>query len=536
MIKTKTLILSLGLVLAGGLMGLTVRPASAATFNQEAKVVGSDSTISDSFGQSVSVSNDGTRMVVGAYVDDSSTGSAYVYVRSGSSWIEEQKLTASNATAGDQFGSIVSMSSDGSRIVVGAYAAMNNRGAAYVYVRSGTTWTEEQELIATDGVSGDRFAYSAAISPDGTRIILGAYTASNTAGAAYVFARSGSSWNQEQKLVGSDIATGDREGISVGISGDGSRAIVGAYGDDNFKGSTYVYSRSGSTWTQEQKLTASDGVSGDTFGVGVAMSSDGLRTIVGADADNSYQGAAYVYRRSGSTWTQEQKLTASDGQGNTDVGGDYFGHSVAISDTGNRAIVSAYGDDTYSGSTYVFRRTTTTWTQENKQVASDATPVTFFGTSVDLTNDGSRIVVGASQMNSIGATYVFATAAAPAIVAVGSSPDPVFLDMTGQTSAVYSLTLAAQPTSKVEITMTSDSNGVKVKKTLTFNKNSWDKEKKVKIKVRRNAQNHGTVPSQVTISHTVASQDSTYNNISVGDVIIQLAPDQELDGAFDVTE
>ena len=129
--------------------------------------------------------------------------------------------------------------------------------------------------------------------------------------------------------------------------------MIVAYGDDDLgsnSGSAYVYTRSGSVWTQQAKLLASDGVASDYFGWAVSLSGDGMMAVIGAYNDDSARGSAYVYTRSGSVWTQQAKLTASDG-----VAGDYFGWAVSLSSDGNTAVIGAYGDGSYRGSAYIFQ-------------------------------------------------------------------------------------------------------------------------------------------------------------------------------------
>jgi len=230
-------------------------------------------------------------------------------------------------------------------------------------------WLQQQKLTAgTDAGAGDYFGWSVSISSDGSTAIVGAYQDDDNgqanSGSAYIFVRSGSSWVQQAKLTaGADAGISDNFGMSVSISGDGSTAIVGArYDDDNGQGdsgSAYIFVRSGSSWTQQQKLTAgTDAGASDNFGWSVSISSDGSTAIVGAhlDDDNgrSDSGSAYIFVRSGSSWTQQQKLTAG-----TDAGAsDNFGMSVSISGDGSTAIVGAYTEDynrpTYAGSAYIF--------------------------------------------------------------------------------------------------------------------------------------------------------------------------------------
>jgi hypothetical protein len=198
-------------------------------------------------------------------------------------------------------------------------------------------------LPGADGAEGDRFSYSVAL--DGDTVLVGAYRddvgANIDQGSAYVFTRSDSSWTQQAKLTADDGAASDYFGYSVAIDGD--TLLVGAVSDGaiNFNpSSAYVFTRSGNTWTQQAKLVADDGAPNDYFGASVAL--DGNTALVGAYGDdvgvNGHQGSAYVFTRSGSTWTQQAKLVAGDGAIT-----DRFGFSVTLD--GNTALVGAYGDD-----------------------------------------------------------------------------------------------------------------------------------------------------------------------------------------------
>ena len=168
-------------------------------------------------------------------------------------WGGEQKLLASDAAELDQFGCSVSLAND--RALVGAYGESDGRGAAYVFVKSGDAWIEEQKLVASDGAEADKFGSSVSLGAD--RILVGAYGADASRGAAYVFVKSGNSWTEEQKLVASDGAAGENFGYSVSLAGD--RALIGAHGSGAARGAAYVFVKSGDSWTEEQKLVASDG-------------------------------------------------------------------------------------------------------------------------------------------------------------------------------------------------------------------------------------------------------------------------------------
>ena len=285
----------------------------------------------------------------------------FTLVKSAFKGLEQAKLTASDGESNDQFGYSVAVSGDGNTAVIGAYGdddGGTNAGSAYVFVRSGSSWTQQAKLTASDGAASDFFGRSVVISGDGNTAVIGADGDDDggiDSGSAYVFTRSGSSWTQQAKLTASDGASSYHFGRSVAVSGDGNTAVIGAIGVDEGRGSAYVFVRSGSSWTQQAKLTASDGASEDQFGWSVAVSGDGNTAVIGSYADDDggdRSGSAYVFSRSGSSWTQQAKLTASDRAAN-----DYFGWSVAVSGDGNTAVIGSYADDDRgggSGSAYIF--------------------------------------------------------------------------------------------------------------------------------------------------------------------------------------
>jgi uncharacterized repeat protein (TIGR01451 family) len=259
---------------------------------------------------------------------------------------------------------------------------VNDRGAAYPITIDPLIYLE-QKVVSSDGTGENFFGFSVAIS--GETALVGAKGADR----AYVFVRSGTTWTQQAILTG---PANTYFGFSVAISGD--TALVGAILDtvglNSQQGSAYVFTRSGATWTQQQQLTASDGTAGDRFGFSAALSGD--TAIVGGSSDTvgaiTLQGSAYVFTRSGTTWAQQQQLTASDG-----ASGDQFGYSVAL--LGDTALVGAYYDDVLygdQGSAYFFVRNGTTWTQQTRLTASDATAFEMFGGSVAL--DGNTALVG----------------------------------------------------------------------------------------------------------------------------------------------
>ncbi|WP_437682016.1 hypothetical protein [Sorangium sp. So ce131] len=414
-------VLSAWLSLEGGQVAIHVDDEGAAypievdplIANQQAKLVASDGAVGDYFGASVAIAGD--TAVVGAAGDDidwrGSQGSAYVFVRSGTSWVQQAKLVASDGESPDEFGASVAIAGD--TVVVGAqYSDIDlsaSQGSAYVFVRTGTSWTQQAKLVASDGEGLDRFGVSVAIAGD--TAVVGAVDddgrMSHGHGSAYVFVRSGASWTQQAKLVASDGAGGDYFGVSIAIAGD--TAVVGAMDDTidgrSHQGSAYVFVRSGTSWTQQAQLVASDGAVWDQFGVSVAIAGDAV--VVGARLDDvdgrADQGSAYVFVRSGTSWAQQAQLVASDG-----AAGDYFGSSVAI--VGDTAVVGAVDDETdgrdQQGSAYVFVRSGTSWAQQAHLVASDGAAGDYFGGSVALA--GNTAIAGAMiDDDARGSVYAF---------------------------------------------------------------------------------------------------------------------------------
>jgi hypothetical protein len=229
----------------------------------------------------------GNTSVVGAYKKSSNTGAAYVFARSGSFWGQQAKLIAADGAPNYDFGFSVAVS--GASVVVGAMGNASATGAAYVFVRSGTTWAQQAKLTASDGAAYDYFGWSVAIA--GPNAVVGAFRKNSAAGAAYVFVRSSTSWTRQAELTASDAVPFDYFGWSVAISD--STVVVGAQFKNNQTGAAYVFVRLDATWTQQAELTASDGSEGDEFGYSVAIS--GSHALVGAFAKNSSTGTAYVY-------------------------------------------------------------------------------------------------------------------------------------------------------------------------------------------------------------------------------------------------
>ena len=340
----------------------------------------------------------------------------YVFVQTNDSWVETVKPLPGNCTVEDYFGEAVAISGDTAIITaqgddVGTHA---NQGTAYIFERTGASWNLVKTIAADDGVAGDFFGNSVALS--GNTAVVGAYSndtgANVNQGSAYVYERNAggmNNWGQVKQLAASDGSAEDWFGWSVGISGNS--IVVGAMLDDvggnGAQGSAYIYERnSGGTnnWGEVKHLFASDGAAFDDFGVSVAASGDTV--VVGSFFDdvgaNGNQGSVYIYERNNGgagNWGELRKVTASDG-----MVGDEFGVAIAIDN--NSLIVGAFTDDfganNNQGSAYVFDRNTggaNNWGQVKKLIAPDGVAVDYFGVSVGISGD---VAIVGSQNDQIG--------------------------------------------------------------------------------------------------------------------------------------
>ncbi len=311
------------------------------THAAEVKLIADDTMAGDNLGRSVSISGD--YAIVGAPFNDDGgkdAGSAYIFFRDGTTWKEQAKLVAGDPGVEDNFGYAVAIDED--YAIIGAWAKGGDEtGAAYIFFRSGTNWKEQAKLTASDSAEGNFFGRTVAI--NGVYAIIGSPFndgGGKDAGSAYIFSRNGTNWKEQVKLIAGDAEEGDQLGSAVAISGD--YAIVGSPSDDDAgskSGSAYAFVRSGTTWKEEAKLTASDAAAGDKFGQPIAIS--GKTALIGTPSDDDAgdsSGSVYAFLRSRGSWIQRSKQTASNA-----AAGDKFGQSIAIS--GDYAIVGALDAD-----------------------------------------------------------------------------------------------------------------------------------------------------------------------------------------------
>jgi hypothetical protein len=302
----------------------------------------------------------GDYAIVSAPYDDvsnSNSGSAYIFKRLGSIWYQEAKIYAGDRAASDYFGHSVDI--DDKYAIIGSIYEDHNytdQGSAYIFERDGASWTQVAKIMANDRAASDHFGSAVAI--DGNYAIVGSRyddDKGSNSGSAYIFKYDGTNWIQEAKLTASDGQADDRFGEAVSIQDD--IAIIGAfYHDTNLSntGAAYIFKRNGTSWTQMTKLTANDPAANDYFGHNLELSSQ--LAIVGAygkDSENTDTGVAYIFKNISNDWVLVKKLTASDSQAS-----DYFGHGISISD--DYAAIGAHGVDdsgTNSGASYFYELT-----------------------------------------------------------------------------------------------------------------------------------------------------------------------------------
>lgn len=447
-------------------------------------------------GNALALSADGTTMAVGAPHESSGAkgvngnmkgqsvydaGAVYVFTQRNGSWVQQAFVKASHPGMSDHFGGTISLSADGNTMAVAAHwqssatkgingnetdTSLPQAGAVYIFTRKGNVWSQQAFIKASntgrapepgkddDFGDGDQFGYSLALSGDGNNLVVGAIAEDSaaaginindfqnddsliSAGAAYVFVRTGTTWSQQAYVKASNSGANDLFGYSVGMSADGNTMSVASYDEagsgrfvnaipDNLRGGTgavYVFRRTGTTWRQTDYLKGSRGENGDSMGYSMAMSADGNTIVAGAaDEDcttpginppgcmddqksDTSTGAVYVFVFDGTRWS-EQAFIKSSNPGLK----DWFGVRIALSGDGNTMVVGAPNEDgssqgingdqkndaaEESGAAYVFTRSGATWSQQAYVKSSNSKAFDLFASSMAVNRDGSLIAIGA---------------------------------------------------------------------------------------------------------------------------------------------
>ena len=392
--------------------------AAAAQFAQQGgSLVGSGAVgPTPSQGNAVAISADGNTVLVGGPGDALDTGAAWVFTRRDGALSQQgPKLVGSGATGWAEQGWSIAVSADGGTAIVGGPADNDFAGAAWVFTRSAGGWSQQgAKLVPSDGLDAAEFGAAVALSADGDTALIGGEGDDAQIGAAWVFSRSGGSWSQQgSKLTGFDSVGSAWQGWSVGLSADGNTAVVGGYQDDLGVGAAWVYARNGAAWLQVGAKLVGTGVAGSTVeqGRAVAISADGSTVVSGGDADAGGAGAAWVFAASGGGWPQQGgKLVGSGAAGDAAQG-----RAVAVSADGATAVVGGPADAGGVGAAWVFTRSGGTWSQRGGKLVGDGGPAAQ-GTAVAISADGSTVVVGGPQQPWTGAAWVFVSpACAPSI-------------------------------------------------------------------------------------------------------------------------
>jgi gliding motility-associated-like protein len=402
---------------ATGNSNYTVTPTVAPTFEQ-AKLTGTGYIGQPLQGFAVAISADGNTAVVTGRDDNNGIGALWIYTRSGSTWTQQgSKLVPTDYKTLPALAS-AAISADGNTIIVGGWIDDVQRGGAWVFVRNNGSWSQQGAVITGSNAStGDSFGVSVSISADGNTAIVGASSLGNTSPeGASIFTRTNGTWTQQgPKLepAHTHVHTpgSAAKNISVALSADGNTAVI-ALQDDVPTGATWIFTRTGSTWTQQgPKLVGTGSASGQVVyqGRSVATSADGNTVLVGAISDvTGNVGTTWVFVRSGGTWSQQGPNLTGTGYA---PGFVFQGVSVSLSADGNIAAIGATAADLFQGAVWIFTRTGSAWAQKgNKIKGIGSTGNVQQGNSVAMSADGKTMIWGGPlDNNRIGAAWIYAT-------------------------------------------------------------------------------------------------------------------------------
>jgi hypothetical protein len=371
-------------------------PAGGPPTEQVKTIHGSE--LAEHLGRSVGMSTSGTQAVVGApgYEQDNEVpGGVYVYALEKDGWSKQAVLVTDRGDPRSLLGSKVDMSGDGSTVLATSRRNPNSEdgGAIYAFETSDDGWTEQARVVPDQTTSA--LGASLALSSDGSTGVAGARWDNENgrmAGTAYILTKNDDSWTQEVKLTPEDGEAGDEFGSAADVSGDGSTVVVGTQDASRTRtdqeGVAYVFVRESTGWREQAKLMPADNEGGGWFGRATAISNDGASVLVGDPASGD-SGAVYAFERSDSSWRQQARVTAEDGDP-----GDGFGEAIAISNDGDVAVIGDSNDNQGVGSVYVFVQSDGSWTQESKIPVQGEDSDDEFGTAVAVAGAGTAAVLG----------------------------------------------------------------------------------------------------------------------------------------------
>jgi uncharacterized repeat protein (TIGR01451 family) len=365
---------------------------------QGAKLVGTGGVGFPELGRSVSLSADGNTAIVGGLFDDGGTGAIWVWTRAGGTWTQQgTKLVGSGWIPSSQQGQWIALSGDGKTLIAGGFPDYLFRGSSWVWTRNGINWSQQGPKLSVPGIVLDaEQGMGVGLSADGSTAIVGGFSGGPSTAA--IWNRTGGNWAVQSSALGPSSF-----GSSVAISGDGSTAIL--FGTSSGQAAAAVWTRSGVTWAQQGPTLVGSGAAGTGFqSSAVALSADGNTAVVGGSGDGNGQGAAWIWTRSGGVWTQQGPKLIGPGA----VGGAQQGYSVAISGDGNTAMLGGPQDSGGQGAVWVWTRSGGSWVQQGaKLVATGAVGNAQQGFSVALSADGNRAIVGAPGDDGQGAAWIW---------------------------------------------------------------------------------------------------------------------------------
>lgn len=400
--------------------------------NELAKLAANDGMIADNFGSSVAMSGDGNTVAVAAQLADVAgvvnCGAVYLFERNGTSYTFKTKLSASDKATSDEFGSSIALNEDGTVLVVGAWhsspSSVNQAGAAYIFNKVNGTWSQTAKLTAADKASVSYFGFAVAVNGGGNIVAIGApFSTGNSqpnGGAVYIYTKSGSAWNQSVRLVPNSLTAASYFGYSLDINQSATALVVGAPGfssaGNSDAGAIYVYNFL-TSWTETAKLHPSVVKTAAQVGKSVAIDETGTTVTAGAPLlDDTESGIAdcgyvYVFKYATGAWTQSAMLSRAN-----KTAGDQYGNAVKLDSTGSKLFVAGWSIDSNGiancGQVDQYQYSGTAWSLIQSTKASDKGTGDFFGSSISINNQGSRLAVGAYladvlSIQDAGACYIY---------------------------------------------------------------------------------------------------------------------------------
>jgi hypothetical protein len=379
--------------------------SNTTTVKQQAVIEGLNNIGNSRQGTSVSLSSDGNTAAIGCPLNNSSIGAVLVFIRIGETWEQQYgPIIGSGNTGSSQQGTSVSLSSNGNILAVGGIGDNGGIGAAWIFVRTNSAWTQQgSKLVGTTYIGNSQQGSSVSLSSNGDTLVVGGKEDNGGVGATWVFTRSGIIWSQQSKLIGTGNTGNSKQGTSTSLSSDGNTLAVGGPSDNSSVGTVWIFFRAGITWSQQgSKLVGTGNVSASTQGTSVALSQNGDTLIIGGPGNDGGIGAIWMFTRSLTIWNQIQGPvigTAALGSSNQGISISLGLHTIIVGGSGNNENIGAFWmfdlDNVLKQKS--FRITGTGYQGDSLQ-----------GYSVNISTDESTIIIGGpGNNNGVGSSWIF---------------------------------------------------------------------------------------------------------------------------------